>query len=731
MQTDTPSAIPGKQPVGANRAVTLMNECRELFSSHLKEWLGTMMNGIDDVFFEMANKAGSNAEQNQYFDAMREIRLQRETIEKVFAEEIIKPFALLGKPIAPEKKKEGFDLSGGLQLVDESDLEESLATQTMISKAIAQYHETLSLLEQRLSTLVKGGKIDSSNNPMSPQVIGEAFRTSVKTLELHSHAKIIFFKQFEKTVMAEVGQIYDEAHERLIEAGILPDLKYIPAGSANKAKSSAAPKKPDKEKDRDTNSEKSAIKSTEEGILIQPEFFNTLQSLLGSRRAQEGTGLTFPPGTPVAEMKDVISALTNLQNQAQSLSVGAVKDQLIVGIRSDSGEQRAFNQVDEDTVDVISMLFDYILDDRSLHDSMKALISRLQIPLLKVAIMDKEFFAKKLHPARKLLNELAQAALGWTEDQDRGENSLYWKVDNIVHRVLTEFESDPQLFTTLLEDFDEFITRERKRVQALEKRANEAAKGADKLESSKAKVAEALETRLKDKRLPKMITQILTEPWKDVLLLIHLREGEESADWKSHLELVEQIIWSVQPKAAGAERQILLKSIPKIVSGLRAGLQRISYDQIKTEKAIKDLEACHIACLRGQNILPEAPPPAPVSAPAESAPIEKPTPETPPPPADEFMERAQKLELGSWLEFIDENERKFRAKLAWKTLNGKMIFINRKGVKVAERTLPALAAELRSQKTIILDSVPLMDKALDAVMTSLKKYTSGAAKPAT
>lgn len=717
MQTDANQ----NKPVGSNRATTLINDCREIFSGHLKEWLSLMMNGIDDVFFDMANKAGNNAEQNQYFDAMRELRLHRETLEKTFAEEIIKPFALLGKPLASDKKKDAFDLSGGLQLVDETDLEESLATQTMVSKAIAQYHETLSLLEQRLSTLVKGGKIDASNNPMSPQVIGDAFRTSTQPLELHPHAKIIFYKQFEKQVMSEVGLIYDEAHERMIEAGILPDLKFTPSGSANKSKSPPPPKK-EEAKDKD----KSAVKSTEEGILIQPEFFNTLQSLLSSRRTQEGTGLTFPPGTPVAEMKDVISALTNLQANAQALSVNAVKDQLIVGIRSENGDQRAFNQVDEDTVDVISMLFDYILDDRSLHDSMKALISRLQIPLLKVAIIDKDFFAKKLHPARKLLNELAQAALGWTEDQDRGENSLYWKIDSVVHRVLTEFESDPNLFNDLLEDFSEFVARERKRVQTMEKRASEAAKGADKLETAKAKVAATLEQLLKDKRLPKIITQILTEPWKDVLLLIHLREGEDSSEWKANLELAEQIIWSVQPKAAGAERQMLLKSIPKIVSALRAGLQRISYDQHKTEKAIKDLEACHIACLRGQNILPELPVVAPevIAEPAVDALAEA----SPPPPTDEFMEQAQRLELGTWLEFIDESERKFRAKLAWKTLNGKMIFVNRKGLKVAERTIPGLAAELRHHKTAILDSIPLMDKALDAVMNGLKKYTGGASK---
>jgi hypothetical protein len=64
-------------------------------------------------------------------------------------------------------------------------------------------------------------------------------------------------------------------------------------------------------------------------------------------------------------------------------------------------------------INLIAMVFECILEDRNVPDSLKALIARLQIPMLKVAVLDKSFFSRTSHPARRLLNEIAEAAMGW------------------------------------------------------------------------------------------------------------------------------------------------------------------------------------------------------------------------------------------------------------------------------------------------------------------------------
>src|SRR5690625_5976672 len=110
---------------------------------------------------------------------------------------------------------------------------------------------------------------------------------------------------------------------------------------------------------------------------------------------------------------------------------------------------QAINQVDEDVINLVSMMFEFILDDRNLATPMKALLGRLQIPMVKVAIADKSFFSKGGLPARRLLNEMANAALGWQErpeDDRQKADQLYTKIESIVQTILSDFEADLGIF---------------------------------------------------------------------------------------------------------------------------------------------------------------------------------------------------------------------------------------------------------------------------------------------
>ena len=121
-------------------------------------------------------------------------------------------------------------------------------------------------------------------------------------------------------------------------------------------------------------------------------------------------------------------------------------------------------EIDDDVINLVSMLFEFILDDRTLPDSLKALIGRLQIPLLKVAVLDKTFFSRGSHPARRLLNEIASAAMGWGDQDEAQRDSLYQKIEQIVARLLNDFTDDPAIFSELLADFLAFIGDERRRL---------------------------------------------------------------------------------------------------------------------------------------------------------------------------------------------------------------------------------------------------------------------------
>ncbi|HAB85132.1 MAG TPA: DUF1631 domain-containing protein, partial [Pseudomonas sp.] len=101
---------------------------------------------------------------------------------------------------------------------------------------------------------------------------------------------------------------------------------------------------------------------------------------------------------------------------------------LLSRVSAKTGKSRVVGEIDDDVINLVSMLFEFILDDRTLPDSLKALIGRLQIPLLKVAVIDKTFFSRGSHPARRLLNEIASAAMGWGDQDEAQRDSLYQKI---------------------------------------------------------------------------------------------------------------------------------------------------------------------------------------------------------------------------------------------------------------------------------------------------------------
>ena len=119
-------------------------------------------------------------------------------------------------------------------------------------------------------------------------------------------------------------------------------------------------------------------------------------------------------------------------------------------------QQHQANAVDNQTIDVVSMLFDFFFEDASLPAPIKVLIGRLQIPILKVAIIDRDFFNQKKHPARKLLDSISTASLGWSENHS-DHKPLIDKIEAVVNYLINEFDQDIDVFEKAIIDFELYL----------------------------------------------------------------------------------------------------------------------------------------------------------------------------------------------------------------------------------------------------------------------------------
>ncbi len=788
VQLDSREALrgPGVHP----QATKLVDECEIILDKHLHSYLKYLLDNVDDTLFEMADKAETNAIQTMYFDAMREIRLKREQVERLFRQEVQDAYRAFWR--GPRKPRASLSLEDdsldSLELVGDSDLEESLAIGNMANKGKEVYRQELFALEQRLNHVVPDS-VDEKNHPLGPPPMADAIRKAAEAIDADVKIKLILYKLFDKYVMNNLGPMYAELNQLFIDAGILPKLRMKARRST-----SAAPQRPGH-----AGGYGPAAPAGEEAGdgSAEPEALDTLQQLLAGYRQATGGGAPAVGGAPAggggggaqASTQDVLTALSQLQSSDSaavpaagtasdtSNTIAQIKPGLMAAVQSvtGNGQLASVNQVDEDAIDVVCMLFDFILEDRNLPVAVKALVGRLQIPILKVAILDKEFFGKKTHPARRLLNELAQAGMGMDPEAVPEQDSLYLKIEHIVNRILEEFQDDASLFAELLDELQSYLREaDEPQEEQVRETTEEAYRQREEYELARRWVTEVIDARLTDRRLPKVVFAIAKSPWQEVLLHTYIDDGLESEMWKTRLRVLDQLLWSVEPKRTQQEHQELARAIPEILTTLRTGLKAIEYDAVKTSALFEELQRCHLTSLRGGQIEmmdeddnaqateDQAARDEAVRETIESLEqqmdslnrMEAVLDETGARTADEepmsgreiveeivlcetgaasseeselltddeYIQVAQQLEIGDWVEFTLDNKNKLRGKLLWKSeVLNEYTFVDWKYKVVAEKSLRGLATDLRRGTAVALETAPLVDRAVDAVVHMLKR----------
>ena len=753
-----------------DRLGDLLKLVRSISLKRINALVGTLFENVDDALFDLAERAGSNAVQTEYFDGMREVRKKRQLVERLFQDNATKAFNEFadGKLKAVKAEAAPQAGSGGLALVDDIELEESLAVTSMVAKAENRLQRALYQVNQRLSVIVGGGKVEDSSNPIGPAVLGNAFRAAIREFDVNVQVKLIIYKLFDRYVMSGIEPVYDEVNVELIRAGVLPQVRHVmPAGSRPPAGTGmrlpagqhGAPV---------ADGAPMAAYYDPAADQLQAEIYHTLRSLLANRHGADayvgggdaGGGLGLSP-------TDLLSALTILQSQSAvaqaraetvadaAQAVQQIKRELLDQVNKLSGEakDKRVSTADEDTIDLVGMLFEYILQDRNLPAQMQALFGRLQIPYLKVAILDKHLFAQKSHAARRLLDLLADAGKSWSEESDR-DHRLYDRIKTCVETVLRDFDDDVGVFERELVSFNDFIDQHRKRAELAEQRAADATRGREKLQAARRTAAREILKRIEDRNLPPVVHSVLSRPWANYLVLTVLRQGEESDEWKNALRFADEFVWSAQPKTTESEITRLRALLPQLEKALRHGLATVAYHESDIKQLMGELSSFYKRLLDGQKIetktvkeviaqvatpaaagadgttdaatAGEATAPAATQSPVEeivlgSVTVESETETALDGEEDDFVKAVRAIKVGTWIEFTDEGGQCERAKLSWiSPISSKYLFVNRRGLKVCDKTVFGLAAEMRRGSAVVLEEVPLFDRALDAIVARLR-----------
>ncbi len=520
---------------------------------------------------------------------------------------------------------------------------------------------------------------------------------------------------------------YDDINNYLREEGIYPSLKYKVASRGGSAKT-MSPNPLSQEQQQQAQPDPMQAHYDDEN-------FQVIANALNSRHA----GTPNPhPNWPIFEAALISNMLNVLQNQElqnlnarqDSMTPTEIKDELLNKLRSKAEEeQKQVNKQDEDIIDLVGMLFQFLVDDRNLPHRIQALLAKLQIPYLHFALKDRKLFTNKNNQARKLLDTLAQASVGWTKEGDN-KGKFINKVEQIVQQVLeTDYEN--LNFSALVEDFQQFYKKHVKRVNIIEKRTSEKALGQERILKAKEKTAEILQSKMKNYSLPKTVTNILLTPWANVLTLAHLRHADEPEIIEDYAKFVNKLIFvSVKNKKTPATKA----QISHVIHQLSKGLRLVAFDEHSIKEQSKELfqQLLSINGLTAESanddhefILPQ-----------EAFKVDKNSDEEKPEIVhfiadkkinrleqevehleDEFLQQAKDMTPGDWIEYVAEQEEDvIRAKLSWiSPISQKLLFVNARGVKVTDKSQDELAYDLRHKIAVVLQQMPIFDRAMSAI----------------
>ena len=764
-----------------------------LFSRNLERSLVPVLDEFEISLVRQANKSNAGETGQRSLESVRKLKSTRNQLMPRLVLALEHGVARLDQRAASAPKKTtplALALED-LELVGSTDLDETLTLQDMAARLEARHSFALYELGHRFAVLVARPAFHADAVPLGPAHVGEALRYAAAALDVPIDHRVLLYEVFDRLAMSGIGALYAAANLHFVEQGIFrhlqvqtaargrdggarPGVDARPATPAAAAASEApAPPRPKKTSTMGEDTAAFGLAAFEvvsaparvsrpsaplrdapvlrsAAELRDAEQFKPVSEWLAARRRV----LCIATAMKDAEAyepsaREVQAALGTLQIRSPPTIMlgGKVVHRTLTQLKQDllnqlrhvapAGQALQLGDEDTDTIEVLGLLFDELMHALRSTGRTPSLLTRLQVPILRVALRDKGFFLRADHPARQLLNTVAETGVHWIDDVG-GESdvALIERVQRAIERVNNEFDSDLKLLERINDDLLLHMQSLARRADVAERRLVDAARGREKLAMARETASHAISSRLAAAEPSRLLRTLLEQAWTDVLALTVLRQGEGSETYKRQLEVADQLIAvgdagqgaGVQPLAATSREEIEtgLAQVGYHEDEVRAVVERV----FASERAERDDNAISQTDLAmrmkskmrlGETVAAESPL---QTAQLRQASLQLNAEEA------QMLGRLKSMPGGAWFELIGKtaNDRT-RLKLSWLSpMSGRCLLVNQRGARVDECDLDHLARDIVAGRVRLSppDRESLVDRSWKAVATTLRQFVATA-----
>lgn len=734
-------------PSLSRRVHSILEAVRSLADERLVASIGKALDETEQQLFRNAEHARSNADQQQWFDALRELRRGRADVAPrflvAFERQLLSP-PLRGQQAEAERPRASAD---DLDLVNPDELETRLILEDGAARAETRLAEPLFALGHRFAVLWGCPPLASIDVPVGPSALNRCLAGAIAELRLNPPAMQTLLRVHDRVVLQGGGELLDAINELLVRLGVLP---HIGGYGMRRRERAAAPSPPGEDEPAPGRTiEPEPAPSTSApvdgeafgGAMESPwtpddqARFDALRAALASMRGRVSDRDERQAGgieVGLEDLQTVLSHLQSIPNPAQLVggrrvpqSVGYVRQAMLEQLARTmpQGSRPVLRGEDEDVLDLMEAFLGTLQHDLRPDPATEQVLARLQVPLVRMALQDHSFFTRADHPARLLLNSIADASTSWLEDDPDGRRMLD-RLGAIGDRLSAEFQQGVGLFQQLFGELTTHVRQTQRRAEAAERRHVEAARGRERLALARRTVDEALSLRIAARAPDELLRSTLEQAWADVLALTLLRHGAESEAYRRRLAVVDQLLELQGDGAAGPDEAKALRD--EVESGLAlvgyhlADIRQVMRRLLGDLDAVEDpAETATLAMrLRARARLGES------RGVNGAAAVDATGPASPEEQA--WIERVRELPIGTWLAPVGEEGP--RMKLAWRSeALGQVLLVNRRATNAEERSVAQLARELArgTWRIVMAAPTPPVERVFQRILSRPKPSGDG------
>ncbi len=257
-------------------------------------------------------------------------------------------------------------------------------------------------------------------------------------------------------------------------------------------------------------------------------------------------------------------------------------------------KKAAANPEERATIEIVALLFQSILTEDRIPASVRVWFARLQMPVLRVAVTEPDFFATIDHPARRLIDRMGACVMGFdsaTAGSVAGKpnEALEKEIKRIVQVVEAYPDTGRRVFQTVLTEFEKFLEHYFKNENEATKRGVSLAQQVEQRETMAIQYTIELRKMLNEVPVQEGVRQFLFHVWADVLATTGVRYGAQGAQTKQMKRAAADLIWSASAKVTREERAEVIRRLPLLLKSLREGMASAGMDTAKQDEHIQQL----------------------------------------------------------------------------------------------------------------------------------------------